>query len=381
MTLKSFWDGFLNQAQKAFLLNQVSHHFEYKVRAPKGKKESFYQELDHFLKEHKRIQIREHKEVKEGFVKVARPSVLSLDLDTLLFYRPQVRSLKEIFNELKKLLEPLSLESFLELNYSDWVAHPSESLSAVKVFLFLVNDVKTRRSFIYPRQLSHSESTKVLEQSHYVLQLYRLYKKRPETRWSDFYYEFKLLKQDPEFRFFASHCCIDGVRHNDFHGLLSKSWAERFSFQNLDLKFTLVVENKQSFMALTKALNYAGFLLWGGGWKASALVSHLERAAPRPIFYWGDLDKEGYEIYAHLKERLPHLKALCMDMDCLHSFKASSSEKARHYGPFVNLFENQEVYEKVCREGLMLEQEKIPINYALLHLDRLKTEEIEQSRT
>ena len=89
------------------------------------------------------------------------------------------------------------------------------------------------------------------------------------------------------------------------------------------------------------------------------LVGFHERL-PSTFFYWGDIDKEGYEIVGYLMERIPDVRPVLMGLSTVGEYKHLSVRKEEYYGPFKNLGSLQKTYELVCREGVLIEQEKIP---------------------
>jgi hypothetical protein len=120
---------------------------------------------------------------------------------------------------------------------------------------------------------------------------------------------------------------------------------------------TLIVENLETFYALTPKIKQS-LLIWGGGWRL-ALIRGLLDKLPRPLYYWGDIDKEGYEIYGYLKNQVPEVQSLFMDRKTLRKYASLHRKRDLFEGPFRNLYELQDVYEFVCREGLQVEQEKL----------------------
>lgn len=68
------------------------------------------------------------------------------------------------------------------------------------------------------------------------------------------------------------------------------------------------------------------------GWKV-LLLRRLRDEWPLPIIYWGDIDKEGYEIYGKLKGQIPDLKSTRMDRKTIDSHIHASITKPPFSAP------------------------------------------------
>lgn len=79
-------------------------------------------------------------------------------------------------------------------------------------------------------------------------------------------------------------------------------------FGSLDLTdglLVIVVENKETFLALPQAPEGSGaVLVWGSGYTAGALPELPWVRAARRVLYWGDADADGYAILNALRSRL-----------------------------------------------------------------------------
>jgi hypothetical protein len=99
-------------------------------------------------------------------------------------------------------------------------------------------------------------------------------------------------------------------------------------------------------------------VIWGAGWRAASLKA-IQEMLPRPVLYWGDIDKEGYEIYGHLRSHIPDLQPTLMSLEVIKQHKGYSIPKEPYCGPFREVLGLQQEYELTCQEGLCIEQEKI----------------------
>ncbi|NJL24045.1 MAG: hypothetical protein HC902_01905 [Calothrix sp. SM1_5_4] len=163
------------------------------------------------------------------------------------------------------------------------------------------------------------------------------------------------MERPVEFRFYAPICVYMGTRLTDFHSVLSQDLAERYAFT--ELAGTLIVENLETFH-VEAAGSRDRLVLWGGGWKA-VLLRSLECVLPRPILYWGDIDKEGYEIYGQLKSFVTDISPTLMDRPTIEGHLDFAIQKEPFFGPFRSAYELQAEYQEISQRGICIEQEKI----------------------
>jgi hypothetical protein len=133
----------------------------------------------------------------------------------------------------------------------------------------------------------------------------------------------------------------------------------------LDLRgeYGLIVENLTTFLALPDFART--FALFGKGFEASRLgtVSWLHEC---PLFYWGDLDAQGFQILAQLRRSLPHVRSLMMDEATFEQFRAYAVTGTP--APVTLWPELTPEEMRLCRylaeTSLRLEQERIPHAHA-----------------
>ncbi len=125
----------------------------------------------------------------------------------------------------------------------------------------------------------------------------------------------------------------------------------------------LITENEVTFLTLPMLPNTSG--VWGSGFAVASLGS-LRALKDAHIWYWGDLDVQGFEILALLRERVPETKALFMDRATWQKFQdhAVAGKEARA-SPRPHLtIEKTELYEELKGRNLRFEQEQIPHAWA-----------------
>jgi len=132
----------------------------------------------------------------------------------------------------------------------------------------------------------------------------------------------------------------------------------------------IVTENEMTFLTLPPQRDT--FVLFGGGF----MVHNLGRVlwlAECPIFYWGDLDAQGFQILSLLRAVFPHVSSVMMDQEALSTFADFCVESApcsiRHLPHLTP--EEHTLFVHLAREGIRLEQERISHAYALEQLERV----------
>lgn len=144
----------------------------------------------------------------------------------------------------------------------------------------------------------------------------------------------------------------------------------QFAAHPIALEQCIITENKMTFLTLPESGN--SFALFGGGFRVELLAS-VGWLHDRHIFYWGDLDAQGFQILSMLRANFPDAQSLMMDQETLTHFRGfavpgTPSKIAtlpyltmQEYDLFVYLQEN----------NLRLEQERISQEYVLQKLAHL----------
>ncbi|ELS05222.1 hypothetical protein Xen7305DRAFT_00049650 [Xenococcus sp. PCC 7305] len=140
-------------------------------------------------------------------------------------------------------------------------------------------------------------------------------------------------------------------------------------FQQLDLKkyHCFITENKMNFLTLPNLQD--SFAIWGSGYKTQVLKS-VSWLADCPIFYWGDIDADGFKILHQLRIYFPQTISVMMSQDTFNKFEQFSVEVTSSEPENLSNLTKEEylLYAHVSREGIRLEQEHINQNVAIKHL-------------
>jgi hypothetical protein len=120
----------------------------------------------------------------------------------------------------------------------------------------------------------------------------------------------------------------------------------------------IITENLRNFLAVPALPNAVAVL---GSGDAAALLTKARWLAESRILYWGDLDVRGYAILARLRAEYPATESVLMDDVALDTHRSWATPTTPSNATISGLSPGEaRALERVCSEGLWLEQERIP---------------------
>ena len=303
------------------------------------------------------INTREH-----GIQSVPQEILINTETDLLLYlgkqeeyvcFKRNVALIADKFPQLRK---------WMYSNTRKVIAHQNDWEHILAVLSFLAGTAE--RGF-YIREISAAPHSKFIEERkslfyellnltldptsiHDTFSGKEYFQERFGLKKSPYMQRFKILDQRIADKFFSGISDLS-IPLNAFKRL------------QLPVSSVVIIENKTSIENMEAFLCFpdvAGTIaIWGSGYASSVLkeVQWLEDVA---IWYWGDIDAEGFHILSKLRERFPRLRSFCMDMETLNAFSSFSFYKK--FQPFVYSHlttVEQLVVERLARENIMLEQE------------------------
>ncbi|MFY7992078.1 MAG: Wadjet anti-phage system protein JetD domain-containing protein [Bacteriovoracaceae bacterium] len=350
-------DKILTAAERSFLLTGADEYV-HTIREDKSIP-NFYERVEKELRNFPWLGVYKYRKVKEGLVSIARPYKVLVTSRALAEQRPEYLRVKESFTAATENPSSFSTAEFLENYFGLCYRKHSQIKSCLEVYLFLIAN-KDGLVGLLPRQIPHSQSTKLIGTESLLLSMFAFDSKIKDASWGDFYNFFGLSDRSAEFRIFAPKCQWRGVAVQEFHGILSSQIVDAYGFDGL--KNTLVVENLESFLPLIEQDKHT-LLIWGSGWKCT-LLDELTNILPKPIYYWGDIDKEGIEIASQFSHQTG-AKAVFMGLDTLERYR-NLAQKIDYVSPERDLILYRDVYNIVCDEKIRIEQEKIVFDLDIL---------------
>ncbi len=220
------------------------------------------------------------------------------------------------------------------------------------------------RPNLYARELPLSVDTKFVERHQTVLSRLLASALRPDamTESERFEERFGLRFDEPQIRLRVLDESLRvrlGIPFLDV--ALPLNQFRNLGWKNLRI---LISENKMTFLTLPSAPRTVG--VWGAG-NAAALLHDVSWLADCDMLYWGDLDAQGLEILARLREAFPNTQSLMMDIATLNQFRSlcvpgvtATAKQTRTLIPAET-----EAYTTACSANLRLEQERIPNSFAV----------------
>ena len=154
----------------------------------------------------------------------------------------------------------------------------------------------------------------------------------------------------------VEHVCSDEKVFEKRFGLrYDESWVR---IRVLEVQKVFVVENKINFLTFPKLAG--SLLIWGHGFTIGILksVPFMRHAS---LYYWGDIDAQGFEILSQFRSYFPQTQSLLMDRTTFDTYfegdkgTPSNVSKPLHLTPA-----EAALYDHVKFHNLRLEQEKIP---------------------
>lgn len=139
------------------------------------------------------------------------------------------------------------------------------------------------------------------------------------------------------------------------------------------VKRVFVVENKVTLLTLPRMPHALSIGALGNG---VTDVRHATWLADCEIWYWGDIDADGFAILSRLRSVLPHTRSLLMDEKALEAWKHLAVTARTWSGavPAGLTTAERSAFERCSAQNLRIEQERIPqtavnevINAILLH--------------
>lgn len=144
-----------------------------------------------------------------------------------------------------------------------------------------------------------------------------------------------------------------------FHGVDDVSIPiSSFCYLQLPVSKVFVVENQINFLTFPQIMD--AIVIWGKGYAVSAIKDSLMLKSAS-LFYWGDLDAQGFEILSQFRGYFPQTQSLLMDKNTFDIYFENDSGTPSNVHADLNLTEEEmALYEYIKNNNYRLEQEKIP---------------------
>ena len=299
---------------------------------------------------------------------------IETEIDYLRFLNRQIEFKKFQANiELIRSLVP-QLEQWLLQNPIKVIDHADKWSDLLKVCRYFQNNHQPN---LYLRELPIAVHTKFIEENKSILDLLLEVILPPEViqtvdkkKKHTFEQKFSLRYEEPPVRFKV----LDEQVKLKYHFPIFDLTTPLSEFEQIDLQHhnCFITENKMNFLTLPSLAN--SFAIWGGGYRTTMLksVSWLSSCS---IFYWGDIDIDGFKILSQFRRYFPLTVSVMMNEDTFKTFEEFSVEvKQSEPEKLSNLTEEEYyLYSFVSEQGKRLEQEHISQDFTIECLTRYLT--------
>lgn len=299
-----------------------------------------------------------------------------------------VESMEDLLNLVRKVTEFRSLRSCVERvrsrfpKLNDWVTKNWQKLllaesqldALLAVAQFMIDHP---RPDCFTRELPLSISTKLIERNKSLL-----------SAWFDAllpegaidFGSTRSFEQRYGFRYARQHLLVRFL-DADLAREIGSPWMElslpatEVARLPVESARVFVVENKVNLLTLPKT--FRSLALGGIGYGVTSLFD-IPWLSNQSLYYWGDLDLDGFGILASLRHRFPKTQSLFMDLETLEQHRSLAI-------PIVNrsptdaiepieLTESERAAYRICKsQHLRFEQEHIPqvsVNQRFVALER-----------
>lgn len=300
----------------------------------------------------KRISI----ETEEDYLKLIQKE------QEFLKFKADVNLIRVVIPELNQWLCQNPLEV---IKYNDW--H-----DLLKVCQYFQRNPKPN---LYIRELPIQVHTKFIEQNKDILRrlleailpIEQLTSVEGE-RECVFEKRFSLRYREPTIRFRVLDRTIKARYSLPFFDISTP--ISEFRQLRLESHRFFITENLMNFLTLPAQNN--GLALFGSGYAIQSLKS-VAWLSQCPIFYWGDLDSDGFKILSQLRSHFPQTISIMMDIKTFETFQefaVTDSSGGTVTLPYLTA-EEQTLYAYLSLHRKRLEQEHISQDYATYYLQSL----------
>lgn len=135
----------------------------------------------------------------------------------------------------------------------------------------------------------------------------------------------------------------------------------QFREVEIPVEAVYIVENKMNMLTFPPIQK--SIVVWGHGFGVD-LLKDVTWLKSKKIFYWGDLDAQGFQILSEIRNHFEQVESFMMDRHTFDMFY--EGDKGTETNVEKNLYltsEENKMFEYLKENKLRLEQEKIPFEY------------------
>ena len=265
--------------------------------------------------------------------------------------------------DFRKNLERI-LSAFPELY--EWVCRfPNKVLDNHKIWKDLLKVCSyfkcNPKPQLYIRELPIQVDTKFIERNKGTIKelLEIIIAESVNTDETRFEIRFNLLYDEPVVRFrvldkMMSQALFSGI--DDLSIPISQ-----FKETEIPVEGVYIVENKMNMLTFPPIQK--SIVVWGHGFGVD-ILKDVAWLKSKKIFYWGDLDAQGFQILSEIRTHFPHVESFLMNRETFDQFNEGEVGTETNVEKELYLTqEEKELFDFLRNGNYRLEQEKIPFNY------------------
>lgn len=256
------------------------------------------------------------------------------------------------------------LSSFPELK--DWIyIYPMKVIdndweSLLKVCKYFKD---TPKPHLYIRELPIQVHTKFIENKKSIIRelLDIVIAEKINDDEKQFERRFNLKYDEPIVRF---RILDNAISHQLFSGLDDVSIPiSKFQDLFLPIQTVYVVENKINMLAFP--VKRDSIVIWGHGFGVD-IMKNVEWLKSKKIYYWGDLDVQGFQILSEFRTQFKQVQSFFMDRYTFDKYFEGDKGTVTNVEKELCLTQEEcDMYKYLKENNFRLEQEKIPYDYVL----------------
>lgn len=291
------------------------------------------------------------------------PSAVSFDCESdLLQIIDHVDEFAALKTAVAKLREQQPQLSAWLLESTNWKELLKVSGCLDDLLLMARYFVDNPRPSCFAREIPLPVSTKLIEENRKLLAAW-LDRLLPEQE-IDFRFDRDEFEPRYGLRYARHHLlcrCLDTELQDQLELRFSELSLPSESINKLSPQgaTVFIVENKVNLLTLPLVRN--GIAIGGLG-RAISLLRDVHWLQDAPIYYWGDLDVEGFEMLSHCRGMFEQTESILMDLSTLkrHSDLVIEWPNRPNAPPTTLTESEQAAYDHLLAHRVRLEQERIP---------------------
>ena len=258
------------------------------------------------------------------------------------------------------------LTAWIELNPISVIDNVDHWEDLLKVCHWFLNHFKPDTFYI--RELPITVHTKFIESNKWILRILldELIPEKINKIEPEFEKRFHLKYDQPAVRFrFLRGSVNDSIIYKDITIPL-----DQFITNSIDCKRVFIVENKMNFLTFPEVTN--SIAIWGQGFAIESL-RNAGWLGDKEIYYWSDLDVQGFQMLSQLKVNFPHAKSFLMESNLLDLYRNFIVPGTPSKVGIPNTLNENEIltYNTLKSQNRRLEQERIPQWHVIQEVTKL----------